>query len=83
MRFGCRVRVCGLLVGLTVVTTSLSSSGDEPFSRAVHQAKSRGGMVVSASKVASEIGRDILAKGGNAVDAAVAVGFAMAVSWPE
>jgi len=41
------------------------------------------GMVVSAEKLASEIGRDILKKGGNAVDAATAVNFALAVTYPQ
>src|SRR3954452_20365234 len=41
------------------------------------------GMVVAQEKTAAAIGADVLRRGGNAVDAAVATGFAMAVSYPR
>ena len=41
------------------------------------------GMVVAQEARAARIGNDILQRGGNAVDAAVAVGFALAVTYPR
>ena len=54
-----------------------------PLRDSIRTAVGTRGMVVSGSPLASRVGRDIIDQGGNAVDAAVAVGFALAVVHPE
>ena len=49
----------------------------------VHPAVSNSGMVVSQHYLATEVGKTILDKGGNAIDASVAVAFALAVVLPR
>lgn len=49
----------------------------------VHPVVAQNGMVSSQEALATEVGVSILRKGGNAVDAAVAVGFALAVTLPR
>ena len=49
----------------------------------VHAVPAKHGMVVAQEKTAARIGADVLRRGGNAVDAAVATGFAMAVTYPR
>jgi len=53
------------------------------YSSIHHPTIGRDGMVVSQNKIAARIGADILRKGGNAVDAAVAVGIAEALTLPR
>ncbi|HIB09076.1 MAG TPA: hypothetical protein EYO20_04425, partial [Gemmatimonadetes bacterium] len=53
------------------------------FSGAEEPVTASNGMVVSTDELASRIGVDIMRSGGNAVDAAVAVHFALAVVNPE
>jgi gamma-glutamyltranspeptidase / glutathione hydrolase len=54
-----------------------------PAADAVRAAAAEHGMVVAQEKIAARIGADVLRRGGNAVDAAVATGFAMAVTYPR
>jgi gamma-glutamyltranspeptidase/glutathione hydrolase len=49
----------------------------------VHGIPAEHGMVVAQEKIGARVGADILRQGGNAVDAAVATGFALAVSYPR
>jgi gamma-glutamyltranspeptidase/glutathione hydrolase len=44
--------------------------------------RARRGLVASTSQIASEVGVDVMKRGGNAVDAAIAVAFALAVTYP-
>ncbi len=65
---------------LTILLTSAVSSLDAASRPPV---RARHGMVVSTSPEATRVGLEILQAGGNAVDAAVAVGFALAVVHPQ
>ncbi len=63
----------------TVAQTSAIYSGLDR----VHPEVAEHGMVAAQEKVAAQVGLDILQAGGNAVDASVAVGFALAVTLPR
>ncbi|MGH7574530.1 MAG: gamma-glutamyltransferase [Longimicrobiales bacterium] len=64
------------LVTLLVLSLGFATPTHTPVLRAP------GGMVVSANAIASEVGAQVLRDGGNAVDAAIATGFALAVTHP-
>jgi gamma-glutamyltranspeptidase/glutathione hydrolase len=59
-----------LLIGIPILVANDIASG-------------KNGSVVSASEIASDVGIEILKSGGNAIDAAIAVGFALAVTYPQ
>src|SRR4051794_10230015 len=68
-----------VIFALLLAPASLPAQTQHPEQTAL----ARNGMVVAQEARAAAIGRDVLKKGGNAVDAAVAVGFALAVTHPQ
>ncbi len=69
-----------LLVSLVPTPSRVTLHSTHAASRPPVRGKN--GMVSSVSEIASRVGVDVLKRGGNAVDAAVAVGLALAVVWP-
>lgn len=69
-------RAITLAIVFLIIGEPLHASWKKPV-------KAKNGMVVSAESLATRAGVEMLKKGGNAIDAAVAVGFALAVTFPE
>ena len=68
---------------IALVALPFGARGEEVAARTAPLVTAQSGMVVAQEALAARIGVGILQKGGNAVDAAVAVGFAMAVTYPR
>jgi gamma-glutamyltranspeptidase/glutathione hydrolase len=75
---------------ITIVVLQVFLVGMPAYAQAIvgyravhHPVYSQNGMVVAQNRIPAEIGAQVLADGGNAVDAAVAVGFALAVTLPR
>lgn len=77
-----------LMAGLLLWQGATAAPTAPPISYGVgadtfHPVKEQHGMVSSVDALATQVGVDILKQGGNAVDAAIAVGYALAVTHPQ
>lgn len=92
MRFFVRSTLAAALAAASLAAQPIAASAQPAAAEASyildydaihHPVMGRKGMVVSQNQLASEVGAEILRKGGNAVDAAVATGLALAVTLPR
>ena len=65
------------------IVVALASIVDRAEAASTAPVAAEHGMVVTAQHLATEVGVDVLKRGGNAIDAAVAVGYALAVVYPS
>lgn len=66
----------------SLIATALIVAYSPTFAASQAPVAAENGMVVTAQHLATHVGVDVLKNGGNAVDAAVAVGYALAVVYP-
>ncbi len=66
----------------SVTFVSYASLGFVASAASVAPVAAEHGMVVTAQHIATQVGVDVLKRGGNAIDAAVAVGYTLAVVYP-
>ncbi|HXR02588.1 MAG TPA: gamma-glutamyltransferase, partial [Pseudomonas sp.] len=66
----------------SLIATALTLAFSTSYAASVAPVAAENGMVVTAQHLATHVGVDVLKSGGNAVDAAVAVGYALAVVYP-
>jgi len=78
------ISLLAALIAVCFMTTQALAQTTPPLHSAIHHPNAgRGGMVAAEEKLAAQIGAEMLRQGGNAVDAAVATGFALAVTYPR
>lgn len=70
-------------IKITAPTSTVATHNYDYEMNVFHPVQGTNGMVATEQNLASQIGLEILKNGGNAVDAAVAIGFSLAVSLPN